>query len=241
MPDETVRTDLQQSLDQQTPADQPPAQSEYVSKTDHEKVLAEVASLKESLTGAGEKLAILDRVAEMLVGKSAESPLSKEEQLVVAELRKLMPHVVPNIKFLDQAPQLAQTIQQATKTATESLTQAAYGYQLELQADAGLDTKDAKFNYLLGNSIKEWINQSPDRRARFWRGDRTVIEEGFKEVKPYFAPAQRAERREMAQTLQTRPKNSAPAGAGAPNGEGRGAPDMSDRKSVRAAIMAAIG
>jgi hypothetical protein len=213
------------------------AAPETVSKADYDKMAAEVEGLKGALAGAGQKLAVLDKVAEALGDKPAGSTLTKEEQAVVAELQRLMPHILPNAKLLDQAPQLLQTVQSASRAAAQGMVEAAYGYQLELQNGAGLKTDDQDFNFVVGGAIKEFINADKDRQARFWRGDRTVIEEGFKHVQKHFGGTSRS--KAAMDTVNSRPRNTGPTGQAGATGSPK-VVDFADKKSVRDAFKAAL-
>ena len=217
------------------PAPQP--QPESVSKAEYDALLGKVSQLEGSLAKAGERLSIIDRVAEVVTGKSAQATLSKEDEAVLTELNRL----IPGLKHLNSLPQLAQTMQTAAKTAAESLTQAAYGYQLELQQESGVKVDDPKVNFFIGTAIKEWINQDQGRRERFWRGDRTVIQEGFKDVKASVLDGLRQQSKvDTLKTNFSRPKSSAPAGGASATGTGPAAVDFTDKKSVRDAFKAAL-
>ena len=129
----------------------------------------------------------------------------------------------------------------AARTAAEALTQAAFGYQLELQAEAGLKVDNPKLNKFIGGAIKDWINEDRDRGSRFWRGDRSVIQEGFKEIaETVGATFRRAEKQAITQVNFARPASKSPGGgtSGA-NGEVPTV-DFADKKSVRAAFRAAL-
>ena len=220
-----------------TPEVTPP---EYVPKAEFDRLVTEMGSLKGAFTEQGTRLALLDKVAAVLTGKE-ESTLTKDEQTVVSELKRLMPHVLPNAKFLDQAPQLLKTVEAAQKGAGDALVQAAFGYQLELQGEAGMAVNDDKANFYIGTAIKEWINQDNSRRARFWRGDRTVVKEGFDEVKGVLSATRMTTKRTTMETVNSRPKNAGP-GAGRAGTSGDVAPtvDFTDRKAVRDAFKAAL-
>ena len=230
--------EIAQPTPEVTPDVTPEVTPEYVSKADYDRVVADVATLKESLTTAGQKLSVIDKVAEMLAGKK-DSGLSTEEQAVVTELRRLMPHVLPNAKALDSMPQLVETVQAASKAAAQGLVEAAHGYLLELQSDSGMNVGDAKVNFHIGSAVKEWVNQDNSRRERFWRGDRTVIKEGFEEVKAMFSGARRDEKRTVMETVTSRPRNTGPTGSPGAAGSPKTL-DFSDKKSVRDAFKAAL-
>lgn len=212
---------------------------EFVPRADFDRLVAEMGSLKGTLTEAGTRLQVIDKVAAMLQGKE-ESTLTKDEQTVVSELKRLMPHVLPNAKFLDSAPQLLKTVESAQKAAGDALVQAAYGYQLELQGESGMTVDDPKTNFYIGTAIKEWINQDNTRRQRFWRGDRTVVKEGFDEVKGVLGSTRLTTKRATIETVGKRPQNAGP-GAGRAGASGETTTvDVSDRKSVREAFKAAL-
>jgi hypothetical protein len=218
------------------PDAKPEVKEEFVPKADFDKVLAEMGTLKGALTDAGQKLQMLDKVAAALTGKPGATR-SKDEQVVVDELYRLL----PQLKYLDQAPDLIKQVQAAQAGAAEGLVQAAYGYQLELQQEAGIKVDDPKTNFYVGTAIKEWINQDNTRRARFWRGDRTVVKEGFDEVSAaLLSPTRVTAKRATMETVNGRPKSGAPAG-GAGGGTSEGPTvNFQDPKSVRAAFKAAL-
>lgn len=213
---------------------------EVVSKAQFDAIVAEMGSLKAAYADAGAKLQVVDKVAALLTGKP-ESTLTKDEQAVVAELQRLMPHILPNAKFLDKAPELIKAVDAAQKGAAAGLVQAAYGYQLELQQAAGVKIDDPKVNFYVGTAIKEWMNQDNSRRTRFWQGDRTVIKEGFDEVSSaLLSPTRVSAKRTTMETVNGRPKSASPAsGAGVQGTEGSTV-DFTNKQSVRAAFKAAL-
>lgn len=217
-----------------------PPKPEFASKGDYDKLLGEVSGLKEALGKAGERLALLDTVADAITGKK-ESDLTTEDALVVKELRRLMPHILPNAGALDSLPKMTAAVDASAKAAAQALTEAAFGYQLELQEAAGLPIEDSKLNFHVGVAVKEWINQSPARVSRFWRGDRLVLKEGFEEVKDLFVGTKRTvEKQQVASAIVARPKNAAPVGKGAPNSDTGPTVDFTNPKSVRTALKAAL-
>ena len=160
----------------------------------------------------------------------------------MGELKRLMPHILPNAKALDSIPQMVKVVEDSSKVAADSLVQAAYGYQLELQKAANMDVEDTKANFFVASAIKDWVNQDNDRRVRFWRGDRTVIKEGFDEVKKVLIdPIRKSNKQDIGATIRHRPNNAAPAGSpGAGSEGGPKALDFRDPKAVRAAFKAAL-
>ena len=213
-----------------------PAPTETVSKADFDRIAGELETLKTAYTEAGKRLTVIDRVAEMLTGKS-DSPLSDNDQAVVKELHRIL----PQLKHLDSLPKITQTVDAAARAAADALTQAAFGYQLELQQEAGLKVDDADANYMIGSAIKEWINADQGRRARFWRGDRTVVKDGFETVQnKLLGPARRQDKTATLQTVASRPRNSAPGGGSQGAGGETQTVDFKDPKAVRAAFKAAL-
>ena len=209
---------------------------EFVPKAEFDKMVAEVGSLKGALTDAGQKLQLLDKVAEVIAGKPTATR-SKDEQVVVDELYRLM----PQLKYLDRAPDLIKQVEAAQRGAAEGLVQAAFGYQLELQQEAGLKVDDPKTNFYVGTAIKEWINQDNTRRTRFWRGDRTVVKEGFDEVSAaLLSPTRVTAKRATMDTVNGRPKNAGPTGSAGASGSEGPTIDFTNKQSVRAAFKAAL-
>lgn len=232
---------LTQPQDSSSEAPKPAAETpQYVSKVDYDTLVGEFQSLKLSNVEIGKWLPLINRVASALVGKP-ESTLKPEELQVVGELKRLMPHVLPNIEALDSLPQIQSTIQSAAMAAADALAQASFGYQLELQTEAGLKVDDPKLNRFVGVAIKEWINEDRNRAERFWRGDRTVIQEGFKEVlETVGATFRRSEKQDTLRVVAARPRSASPGGGSqASNGEVPSV-DFQDKKSVRAAFRAAL-
>jgi len=216
------------------------APPEFVAKADYDKLAEHVGKLTTTLEDAGKRLAIVDKVANLLAGKP-ESALSAQEQAVVTELKRLMPHILPHADFLDHAPKLLETVAEASKAASETLVSAAFDYQLRLQADAGLKVDDPKANFYIGTAIKEWINQDGTRRARFWRGDHSVVKEGFDEIKAVVIdPLRRGDKSKVVSITRTRPVNAGPGSPGGSGGAGETTVDFRDRKAVRAALSAAL-
>ena len=216
---------------------------EPASKADYDSLVAQVATLQASLGEAGKKLEVIDRVKDQLTtlitGKEA-STLTVEEQAVVKELQRLMPHILPDAGALKALPDIAQTVQAASRAAAESLVQAAYGCQLELQQEAGLKVDDPKVNKLISAGLKEWINEDKTRRDRFWRGDRTVLKEGFDEVKAVISGGRRADKAATLSTVTARPRSTSPAGSPGANGEAPPTVDFNDKRSVREAFKSAL-
>lgn len=236
-------TPTQEELTAQAAADAAketkPPEPEFVSKAEYNTLLSQVSTLATLLAESGKKLEVFDKVAEILTGKPAET-LTKEEQVVVGELKRLMPHILPNAPFLDHAPAILKTVQTASQAASEQLIQAAFETQLTLQQEAGVKIDDPKINTYIAGAIKEYVNQDKTRQARFWRGDRTVIKEGFDEVKTALLdPTRLAGKKQTMEIVGTRPQTRAPHGA-AGGGEGEKPLDFRDRKAVRAAFSAAL-
>ena len=212
---------------------------DVVSRAEYDELVGHTKKLTTSLIEAGKKLEVIDKVAAMLQGKE-ESTLTKEEQLVVSELKRLMPHIIPNLKALDTLPDMKKVVDGAAQATSDTLVQAAFAYQLELQQEAGIPVADDKTNFYIGTAIKEWINQDQTRRARFWRGDRTVVQEGFAEVKKsVIDPFRTGVKTSAAEIVKHRPKSAAPAGS-AGVGEGPQGLDYSNPKAVREALKAAL-
>ena len=239
MPDDLTPEQLEAKATEEAAkaAEKPP---EYVSKADYDALFAHTTKLTEGMEKVGERLAVIDKVAAMLAGKP-EPLLTPQEQDVVSELRRLMPHILPNAAFLDHAPKLLEVVEGASKATTDTLVNAAFSYQLELQKDAGISIEDPKANFYVGAAIREFVNQDPGRKARFWRGDRSVIKEGFEEVKKtVLDPLRTTDRRKTAGIVAARPVNAAPAGSAGVSGTGAPSIDFTDRKSVRDAFKAAL-
>lgn len=226
--------------------DQPPAEApvdatpapETVSKADFDQVVAELGSLKAAYGEAGKRLAVIDKVAEMLTGGKQDASLSDNDQAVVKELHRIL----PELEHLKTLPGIKQAIESTGQAAATALTQAAFGYQLELQAEAGIKTDDQEANYLVGGAIKDWINMDSNRRARFWRGDKAVVKEGFETVRTkLLGPARRQTTADTLRTVASRPHNGAPGGGSQGAGSEPPTVDFRDPKAVRAAFRTALG
>lgn len=237
MPDDDVQLQREPEVTPEATLEPKP---EFVPKADFDKLVGELDGLKTAYGEAGKRLSVIDKVAAMLTGKE-ESTLSTEEKAVVSELQRLMPHILPNAKALDSLPNIAKTVEAASKAAADGLAQAAYGYQLELQAEAGVPVDNPGLNRLIGVGIRDWLNMDQNRATRFWRGDRAVIQEGFKEVHEMaLGPVRRASKQGIMSTVSSRPKNASPGGGGAPSNGEVPTIDFQDKKSVRAAFKTAL-
>lgn len=240
MPDDQRNTTQEDLADQAAAASTEVAagepKQEFVSKAEYDTLTGRLDAMTVSLEAAGKRLAVIDQVATMLTGRK-EADQTPEEKAVVTELRRIL----PELQHLHRIPKMADVVEQASKTASETLVTAAYAYQLELQQAANVKVDDPKLNTYVAAGIKEWMNQDTSRQARFWRGDRSVIKEGFEEVKAaVIDPLRSGDRRAVAALVGTRPRNAAPAG-GAGAGSGERGLDFADRKAVRAAFKDALG
>lgn len=241
MPDDDLTQDPVQ--DQQPPVDAgdkgAPAAPASVSREEFDTLVRHSRTLEGQLVEAGKRIGLIDRVAAMLTGKP-EDTLTKEERAVVTELQRLMPHILPNAKFLEEIPKVKDVVDRAAGATAETLVNAAFAVQLDLQQSAGFPIDDPKLNRLVAGSIRDYINEDKTRQARFWRGDRAVVQEAFDDAKSLIATSTRvAGKQTLAETVKHRPKSSAPVSGGTP-GAGQEGLNLMDPKSVRAAMKAAL-
>lgn len=223
----------------ETPPEEPKV-PEVVSRAEFDRLLHNSKLMADALVEAGKRLEIVDKVAAMLGGKS-EDTLTKEERAVVEELKRLMPHVIPEASNLAMIPKMKQVVEAASKSTVDTLVQGAFAYQLELQQEAGIKVDDPKANHYIAASIKEWINGDPERRARFWRGDRSLIKEGFEDVrKSVIDPLRTGEKKEVGTVVKHRPANAAPPGSSGLPASEPGKLDYMNPKAVREAFKAAL-
>jgi hypothetical protein len=111
--------------------------------------------------------------------------LTKEETMAVEALKRLLPKAFPGLKYLDLTPKIMETLQAATKAGAQNLHQGALDTQLALQKEAGFPVDKPEFTRLVGGAITAWINESNERRVRYWQGDRSVVQEGFEHVRKH--------------------------------------------------------
>ena len=238
MPDEVLQDQAQDQTQGQAAADGDKGkQPDVVTRAEFDQLIAQNKTLAGALLDAGKKLEVVDKVADMLRGKSADT-LTEQEQSVVKELHRIM----PNLKALDSLPTIEKAVQQASAVASETLVQAAFGYQLELQEAAGIRIDDPKTNRVVAGALRDYMNEDKTRGERFWRGDRTIIKEAFDDVKSsVLDPLRTGEKKAVGDIVKHRPKNAAPVGsAGAGGGGEPGKINFQDPKAVREAFKAAL-
>ena len=241
MPDDDLTKDpADQPTDQPVSGDkEEPKAPDTVSRAEFDQLVGYSKTLAGALTEAGKRIAVIDKVSAMLTGKPEDS-LTKEERAVVVELQRLMPHILPNAKFLDEMPGVKDVVDKAAVATAETLVNAAFTYQLDLQKAAGLPIDDPKLNRLVAGAVRDYINEDKTRQARFWRGDRDVVRDAFDDAKALVtANARVAGKQSVADIVKHRPKSSAP-GSGSTPGEGDTGLNFMDPKAVRAAMKAAL-
>lgn len=206
-------------------------------------LLAENKALRahlDQLAGTKHTLAKLEQAFSK--GEEGEA-LSKEELLAIDALKRLLPRAFPELAGLKHLPALMTTLGESAKAGAETIHQNALDTQLRLQKDAGFPVDKPEFTRLIGGAVTAWINENNDRRARYWRGDRMIVEEGFAHVhKHLLGPHRSEDKKAIVSKVESRPRTalSTAAGGGA-EGERSSVVSMQSKKDMKTALKAALG
>lgn len=232
--------------------DQPQGQpagdtKKYVTLEAHQELLRRLDSKDAQLAELQSVAGIVRKAQEFFGGAAKSEPeLTDRDRAVKSEILRIMPELAEAIAAGKDVKDLKATVQATGAAAHEQIATAAWGVQQQLQGQYGVAVGDADASEMIGTNIMSWINKDQTRVRRYYAGDRSVLEEGFKHVVgKLYGPERLAGKREMRQRRDALPTGG-PSRGGSPaggSGGGEGAPkiDFRNRSAVRAALAGSLG
>lgn len=232
---------------EETPQGQPAGDTKkYVTLEAHQELLRRLDSKDAQLAELQSVAGIVRKAQEFFGGAAkAEPELTDRDRAVKSEILRIMPELADAVAAGKDVKDLKATVQATGAAAQEQIATAAWGVQQQLQGQYGVAVGDADASEMIGTNIMGWINKDQARVRRYYAGDRSVLEEGFKHVVgKLYGPDRLAGKREMRQRRDALPTGG-PSRGGSPagGGDGQGAPkiDFRNRSAVRAALAGSLG
>lgn len=227
------------------PGGQPSADTKkYVTLEAHQELLRRLDAKDSQIAELQSVAGIVKKAQEFFGGAAkAEPELSDRDRAVKSEILRIMPELAEAVRAGKDVKDLKETVAATGAAATEQIATAAWGVQQQLQVQFGVAVGDQDASEMIGTNIMSWINKDTARVRRYYAGDRSVLEEGFKHVVgKLYGPARLEAKRGVAAQRDRLPTGGPSRGGSPAAGGGREAPkvDFRNRGAVRAALAASL-
>jgi len=235
-PEVQPKPDASRQPDQ--PVGDKPEGPKYVTLEAHQEVLKRLDAAGETISELRSVAGFVKKAQELFAPKRAQPELTERDKLIRSEMLRIMPELAD----LKDVHQIKETIVQTGAAAQEQIATGAWNVQQDLQKEYQVAVGDADASELIGAGIMSWLNKDQARSRRFYSGDKTVLEEGFKfVVGKLYGPARLERKRQIIRDRDRLPTGG-PARGGSPAGGGRETKtlDFRDRKAVRTALAGAL-